>query len=207
MTDLNTKIGELRKSKLWALCLRWAPSCILVIFLLFFTFHTGEENQNVKPKIQTLAKVLPVHLLIPRIRVDTNIEPVGVTSEGVMDTPSNSAIVGWFKLGSLPGEKGSAVISGHVDGEDGGAGVFAKLHKLKKGDKVYAKNSAGVTEVFEVKESRIYNPGYADEVFRTSDGAHLNLITCDGVWDDFKKSYSKRLVVFTDKVPLQRFIN
>jgi len=29
--------------------------------------------------------------------------------------------------------------------------------------------------------------------------AHLNLITCEGVWDKVSKSYSKRLVVFTDR--------
>jgi hypothetical protein len=32
----------------------------------------------------------------------------------------------------------------------------------------------------------------------SNDKAHLNLITCDGVWDVTKKSYSKRLVVFAD---------
>jgi hypothetical protein len=51
---------------------------------------------------------------------------------------------------------------------------------------------------FVVRESRTYNPGYAEEVFSANDGAHLNLVTCDGVWDGAKKSYSKRLVIFAD---------
>lgn len=50
-------------------------------------------------------------------------------------------------------------------------------------------------------ESRTYNPGHADEVFHQGDdGSHLNLITCDGVWDGVEKSYSKRLVIFADIV-------
>jgi hypothetical protein len=42
--------------------------------------------------------------------------------------------------------------------------------------------------------------GNAGGVFSSSDGlAHLNLITCEGTWNAAEKSYSNRLVVFTDK--------
>lgn len=135
-------------------------------------------------------------IVIPAINVDTTIQYVGVDSRGDMEVPSNIVDVGWFKLGSRPGEKGSAVISGHIDGNDGEAGVFNNLHKLQMGDKLYIKDDKGATITFVVRESRIYNPGFAEEVFSTNDNAHLNLITCDGVWDSDKKSYSKRLVVF-----------
>ncbi|PIZ82226.1 MAG: class F sortase, partial [Parcubacteria group bacterium CG_4_10_14_0_2_um_filter_41_6] len=38
------------------------------------------------------------------------------------------------------------------------------------------------------------------EVFNSSDGkAHLNLITCTGVWNKEDNAFSERLVVFTDK--------
>jgi len=115
-----------------------------------------------------------------------------------MEVPSNTVDTGWFKLGSRPGEKGSAVITGHFNGEYGEKGVFSDLGKLKKGDKVYIQDSKGISLAFVVLESRMYNPGYAEEVFSRSDGSYLNLITCDGVWDESKKSYSKRLVVFAN---------
>ena len=35
-------------------------------------------------------------------------------------------------------------------------------------------------------------------IFGTSSKAHLNLITCDGVWDPAKKIYDKRLIVYTE---------
>jgi len=156
------------------------------------------------PQKKVLSKVssgLPVHLTIPAINVNANIQYVGVTPQGTMDVPSNTVDVGWFRLGSRPGEKGSAVISGHFDSQNGEPGVFANLHKLKKGDKMYIEDDKGKLIIFIVRESRIYNTGYAEEIFSLNDGTHLNLITCDGVWDGAKKSYSKRLVIFADSTP------
>lgn len=144
---------------------------------------------------------LPVRLQIPSIEVDSVIESMGLTSEGAMDVPGNKIDVGWYKFGSRPGESGSAVISGHFDGREGESGVFNNLNKLKKGDKVYVVNDKGATVTFVVRESKIYNPGYAEEVFSPHDnGIHLNLVTCDGIWDKDKKSYTERLVVFADIV-------
>ena len=61
---------------------------------------------------------------------------------------------------------------------------------------MYVKDDKGAMITFIVRESRIYNPGLAEEVFSTNDNAHLNRITFDGVVDIGNKSYSKRLVVF-----------
>jgi len=130
--------------------------------------------------------------------VNAAIQPLGVTPNGEMDVPGNIVDVGWFKPGPRPGEKGSAVIAGHFDGKNGEAGVFFNLYKLKEGDKIYIKDDKGVSITFVIRESRTYDPGYAEDVFSSNNGIHLNLITCDGVWDGVKKSYSKRLVVFTD---------
>lgn len=177
---------------------------VFVILSLLFLFNLNfSTNKQSSPQLQTVNKTnlgLPVYLAIPTINVNASVEYVGITSEGVMEVPSNIADVGWFKLGSRPGEKGSAVISGHFDGRNGEAGVFVNLYKLKRGDKMYVKDDKGIITTFVVRESRIYNPGYAEEVFSLNDNAHLNLITCDGVWDGVKKSYTKRLVVFADIV-------
>ncbi len=151
----------------------------------------GIESQQENPGF-------PVRLKIPRINVDATIEYVGLTSHGEMEVPRDAANAGWFDLGPRPGENGSAVIAGHVDADDGKAGVFTDLHKLKGGDKLYVQDSEGRITPFIVRESRTYDPGYAVEVFSLNSSAYLNLITCDGVWDGAKKSYSKRLVVFAD---------
>jgi LPXTG-site transpeptidase (sortase) family protein len=180
---------------------------ILAVFSLVLIFHFTYNNQGKSVSSRSVAQSagasqappsLPLHLKIPAIKVDAAIEDVGVTPGGAMAVPGNTAQVGWFKLGPRPGEKGSAVIAGHFDGVNGEPEVFYNLYKLKKGDKLYIEESNGTSVTFIVREIRTYNSGYADEVFSSSDSAHLNLVTCDGVWDGVKKSYSKRLVVFAD---------
>lgn len=183
------------------LIIAFAGFSLLLIFHLTQGTNEKSVSQSSEPQIQTVSKAspgLPVRLMIPAINVNTAIQHIGVTPKGEMEAPSNNADVGWFDLGSRPGEKGSAVISGHFDGENGETGVFANLYKLKEGDKLSIKDDKGTFTSFVVRESRTYDPGYAEEVFSLSDNAHLNLVTCDGVWDGAKKSYSKRLVVFTD---------
>jgi LPXTG-site transpeptidase (sortase) family protein len=144
---------------------------------------------------------VPIRLIIPTINVDAEIVSLGVSNKGEMEVPDNTADVGWFRLGSIPGEIGSAVIAGHFDGKFGEPAVFTNLNKLKTGDKLYVKNESGISTTFTVSNIRTYDPGFADEVYSANDTAHLNLITCDGTWNNNKKSYTKRLVVFTDATP------
>ncbi|MFA5022342.1 MAG: class F sortase [Patescibacteria group bacterium] len=144
----------------------------------------------------------PIRLKIPKINVDTALEHVGLTSQGAVDVPKDPANVAWYDLGPRPGQNGSAVITGHYGWwKDGRVGVFNNLSKLKKGDKVYVQDEKGVTTTFVVQEFRSYDQNAdAWDVFGSSDGkSHLNLITCEGVWNEVFKSYTKRLVVFTDK--------
>ncbi|MDP2650578.1 MAG: class F sortase [bacterium] len=143
---------------------------------------------------------LPIRLKIPKLNVDSAVEYVGLTPDGVMDVPKERANVAWFNLGPPPGENGSAVLAGHYGWKNGKASVFDNLYKLRKGDKLYIENDKGEIISFVVRESRRYDPeADATEVFGSSDGkAHLNLVTCEA-WDEVSKTYSKRLVVFTDK--------
>ncbi len=180
---------------------------VFFLTLLLFTLTEISNYKHVSiPQVSvtqvhaanTVSLGLPARLTIPAINVNAAIQDLGVTPKGDMDVPANTTDVGWFKLGPRPGERGSAVIAGHFDGTSGEPGVFTNLNKLKKGDKLYVIDDKGTSVKFIVRESRTYDPGYAEEVFSSNDGTHLNLVTCDGVWDGTKKSYSKRLVVFAD---------
>jgi sortase A len=146
--------------------------------------------------------VLQPHLIISRIKVDTPIDPMGLTADGAMEAPNSSQNVGWFKLGAHPGDKGTAVIAGHYGRwKDGKESVFDGLHTLQKGDNVSVKDEKGTVTTFVVRALRTYSQDQiAPEVFGSSDKiAHLNLITCEGTWNGAQQSYSNRLVVFTDK--------
>src|SRR3989338_1103259 len=143
---------------------------------------------------------LPARLKIPKINVDSGFVYVGLTGDGTMDSPKEPMDVAWFKLGPHPGEIGSAVVAGHFGWKENKKAVFDDLSKLRAGDKIYVENEKGITTAFVVRELRTYGENQdASDVFASDDGkAHLNLVTCQGVWNKKQKSYSKRLVVFTD---------
>lgn len=144
---------------------------------------------------------LPIRLRISKINVDAPVVPVGLTPGGAMDVTKGPYDVAWFKPGPRPGQKGSAVIAGHFGvWKNGAISVFHNLNKLAKGDIISVEDDNGATISFVVRESKIYDPkADASAVFYSSDGkSHLNFVTC--VWDKVSKTYSKRLVVFTDKI-------
>lgn len=143
---------------------------------------------------------LPIRLKIPNIGVDAAFEYVGVTRDGAMAVPKGPADVAWFKLGPRPGEKGSAVIAGHEGWSNGISAVFDDLNKLRKGDQITVEDEKGETTTFIVREIQTYDQnGDSSNVFGSSDGkVHLNLITCEGIWNAAQQSYANRLVVFAD---------
>ncbi len=145
---------------------------------------------------------LPVRLLIPKIGVDANVQQVGITA-GRLGIPSNFTDVAWYKMGPRPGAVGSAVIDGHLDNAKDARAVFMNLSDLKAGDDIYVKDAAGQTFHFRVIESDVYDYNSAPlaKIFSQNDGrAHLNLITCDGVWNEKTKNYSSRLVIYSERV-------
>jgi len=177
-----------------------AISAVLIFYFIQQSNNLSADGQNQSGLILSHFG-FPMHLRIPEINVDADIEYVGLTSGGAMGVPKNQDNVAWFKLGQRPGEDGSAVIAGHYGLKNGKGSVFDSLHKLIKGDKLYIEDDKGKIITFVVREIKSYNPqADATEVFNSSDGkSHLNLITCEGTWDKISKSYSQRLVVFTDK--------
>ena len=167
------------------------------------------ENQTIVKLLEPIQNIiltrqhevgLPLHLKIPKINVESNIEYVGIGTDGDMGTPSGPDDTAWYDLGPRPGEKGSAVIDGHSGWKNNIPAVFDNLSELNVGDKLYIQNEFGSTTTFVVRKVRTYDKNKdAQNVFDSNDGkAHLNLITCEGVWDPVTKSSSERLVVFTD---------
>lgn len=119
-----------------------------------------------------------------------------------MDIPQNPSDTAWLKQGPNPGNKGSSVINGHYVWKKNRPAVFDDLDTLHIGDLLQVEDVEGVVTTFVVREIRTYRQDAdTSDVFGSSDGkAHLNLITCEGAWDEEQNTYSHRLVVFSDKV-------
>ncbi len=148
---------------------------------------------------------LPVRLKIPAIGVDSAIEDALITPDGRMDVPAGSVNVAWFSLGPHPGQVGSAVIGGHFGINKGVPFVFYNLDKLNSGDKIYIVDDRGDTLAFQVRSISSFDRNAdATTVFTSNDGlAHLNLITCEGIWNQVNGNYPLRLVIFTDAIPAE----
>ncbi len=144
---------------------------------------------------------IPEHLIIPSLKINTAIEEVGLSSSGELEVPKKSDNVGWYQLGPRPGEAGNAVIDGHLDTSDSAA-VFWNLKKLKPGDEIDVLDGQGKKTAFKVDQLQSYNLTQApmDQIFGASDSANLNLITCDGTWNEAMHTYTKRLVVYAEKM-------
>ena len=135
------------------------------------------------------------------VKVNAPVEYLGLTENGGMASPKGWWNVGWYRLGTVPGQPGNAVIAGHLDATKGKA-VFWRLRYLKPGDIVSVTDTDGKITRFRVRKTRVYHKDNfpLNEVFGPSEGAHLNLITCDGTWNRSARVYDKRMVVYTDKV-------
>ncbi|SEM69522.1 LPXTG-site transpeptidase (sortase) family protein [Paenibacillus sp. cl141a] len=100
--------------------------------------------------------------------------------------------------GILPGQKGNAIMAGHVDNYTGPA-VFYPLKKLKPGEPVVLSDNEGKYLVFKVVAVESYPTAEApiEKIFGDTEMEQLNLITCTGKYNRAKGEHEKRLVVYT----------
>lgn len=138
----------------------------------------------------------PTHMKIPSIGVDTTIQPTGILDNGEMGVPDDVHVVGWFEPGYKVGEKGHAVLAGHVDSLSGPA-IFYDLKKVKAEDKITLLDNNGREMIFVIKKIANYKTEEAPiaEIFGYSDKRMINLITCTGVFNRNIGSHEERLVV------------
>ncbi|WP_369393756.1 class F sortase [Streptomyces sp. CG1] len=135
---------------------------------------------------------------IPAIQVNAPVMPVGLNADGWVGAPpaDNANLAGWFTGAVSPGEKGTAVIVGHVDNQRGPA-VFYGLGALKKGDRIEVLRKDGKTAVFETYGVEVFSksgfPG--DRVYGSKGTPELRVITCGGGFSK-KNGYDGNVVVF-----------
>ncbi|CAL9663317.1 MULTISPECIES: class F sortase [Streptomyces] len=141
---------------------------------------------------------VPDRVSVPAIQVDAPVMGVGLDADGWVDAPppEDPNLAGWFTGAVSPGEKGTAVVVGHVDNEQGPA-VFYGLGALKKGNKVEVHRQDGKTAVFEIYGIEVFEknnfPG--DRVYGSKGSAELRVITCGGGFTK-QNGYDGNVVAF-----------
>ncbi|MDT0614102.1 class F sortase [Streptomyces lancefieldiae] len=145
-----------------------------------------------------LPYAVPDRVSVPAIQVDAPIMPVGLDADGWVGAPppEDPNLAGWFTGSVSPGEKGTAVVVGHVDNKQGPA-VFYGLGALEKGSEVEVHRRDGKTAVFDVYGIELFEkddfPG--DRVYASKGSPELRVITCGGGFSP-QNGYEGNVVVF-----------
>lgn len=144
----------------------------------------------------------PAFVDIAAIGATSTIEELGTLLDGRLETPVDFMKVGWWAGGVAPGEKGPAVLAGHLDSYQGPA-IFARLNLLKAGDRITVARRDGVVLHFAVTRVDRYPKDLfpAELVYGPTDDAELRLVTCGGRFDRGARSYTDNTVVYARLVP------
>ena len=138
---------------------------------------------------------LPTSIKIPGIGVDAPIVAAGLEpGTNNLHIPDIDH-VGWYRLGPSPGQTGSAVLVGHVDG-DGRPGIFWHLGQLAPGDRITIDYAAVGPREFRVTgRQQIPKTQLPAELFSRAGPPRLALITCGGAFNSTTRHYKDNVVI------------
>jgi sortase (surface protein transpeptidase) len=155
--------------------------------------------------LEPLAYAAAERVRIPAINVDAPVVNVGLDQEGWIAAPPahDPNLAGWYQNGIAPGQRGTAVVVGHVDNLSGPA-VFYGLGSIQKGQHVEVSRFDGKTVVFEVYGVEVFSkedfPG--SQVYGDTGQAELRVITCGGGYSK-ANGYDGNVVVFARMVRIR----
>jgi hypothetical protein len=155
----------------------------------------GEPERAAAP---ALPPSPPDRIRIPAIGVDAPLTGLALTRTGSLGVPpaERADLAGWYEAGTTPGERGTAIVAGHVDNADGPA-VFHRLGALRKGGTIEVDRRDGSVAVFTVDAVEVYAArDFPDErVYGAARRPELRVITCGGGWSR-ATGYQGNVVVF-----------
>lgn len=144
----------------------------------------------------------PVSIVIPSIGVRSALVPLAVDAHAVLQPPGDFRRVGWYAAGPVPGDRGPAVVAGHLDSFSGAA-VFARLGQLRPGAIILVSRSDGRTVRFAVTGTATVSKDAfpTSAVYGPTPVPTLRLITCGGRYDHARHRYPDDVVVYAELTP------
>ncbi|MFF5020834.1 class F sortase [Micrococcus luteus] len=145
----------------------------------------------------------PVSFTIPSIGAGSDLMRLLLRDDGSLAVPpaEPGSPAAWYANSPSPGQRGPAVLLGHVNATDGSAGVFAHLTDLAPGDTIEVEREDGAVAVFAVDRGVTYGKDEfpTDEVYGNTDAPELRLITCDG-YNAFTREFEENYIVYATLV-------
>lgn len=141
----------------------------------------------------------PVSFAIPGIGAGSDLLRLLLRDDGSLAVPpaEPGSPAAWYANSPTPGQRGPAVLLGHVNATDGSAGVFARLSELEPGDTIEVEREDGTLAVFSVDRGVAYGKDEfpTDEVYGNTEAPELRLITCDG-YNALTREFEENYIVY-----------
>lgn len=148
--------------------------------------------------------IVPHRLRIASVGIDVAVVPVGETPTGDLAVPAAWQDAGWFAPGFRPGQRGHAVIVGHLDTDDRNHphAAFTDLSGVVAGAAVDVIGDGGAVLHFVVRSAQTYSADAVPlgQVFGADTTPTLELLTCAGTWRGEALGYSERLVLTAQEI-------
>ena len=159
-----------------------------------------DETEPTKEEVveYTVAPDRPRYLSIEKLGItNSRVLPMGVNTEGELDTPKNIFDVGWYEGSGKPGQGGTMIIDGHNGGPHV-HGVFKNTPNLAKGDIIQIERGDGKIFKYKVVENVAVPLSESNAYMSTaakspeSGKESVTLITCTGEWSQAQDTYLSR---------------
>ena len=139
----------------------------------------------------------PVRVRSEAVDITSETIPLGKTDDDRLEVPEDAHTAGWWTGRANPGERGPAVIVGHVDSRQG-PGAFWELPDLEPGDRVTVDRADGTSVHWRVDrlEAHPKDDFPTGAVYGETAAPTLRLITCSGFFDPDARSYEANTIVF-----------
>jgi sortase (surface protein transpeptidase) len=164
---------------------------------------TALPTPSVVPTAAPLAASAPLRIEIPALGVSAPVMRLGLNSDGSVQVPplADHNLAGWYDGSVTPGQRGSAIILGHVDSYTGSS-VFFYLKNLRPGNEIKIVRADGNTAIFTVdgvqKVVKATFPTHT--IYGNVSYPGLRLITCGGPFDAAMGQYLDNIVVYAHLV-------
>jgi len=163
--------------------------------------HVHRRRSKPAPTVH----LVPLSVRIPSIGVSSSLVPLGLNPDHTLQVPTDYSVAGWYIYRPVPGQRGPAVIAGHVDSTSG-PGVFYRLKDVPIGAPIEVSRDDGSVAVFTVtaKEEDSKDAFPTERVYGPTPKAELRVITCGGAFDSSIRHYLDNIIVFAKLLKITR---